>query len=114
MTSDRGSATIWMLAAVGVLALVTAAATLRTAAVLARHRTETAADFAALAAASRLGTSDACSTARQIAVANGTTLETCELNGETVRVEVSRTFAFPGLGQHTVTARARAGFLPAP
>jgi secretion/DNA translocation related TadE-like protein len=113
MNSDRGSATIWVLAAAGLLALVAAAATLRAAAVLARHRAETAADFAALAAAARLDSADPCAFAAAIATANGAHLERCQPVGATVRIEVSRTLSIPGLGQRRVNAHARAGVLPA-
>ena len=52
---DRGSATIWVLACCALLLVVGRSSALRTAAVLARHRAEGAADLAALAAAGRIG-----------------------------------------------------------
>jgi secretion/DNA translocation related TadE-like protein len=112
MNADRGSATIWMLAAMGLLALVATAATLRSTAILARHRAESAADFAALAAAIHLDAADPCAFAAAVATANDARLELCRIHGETVRVQVSRTLAFPVLGEHTVSAHARAGVLP--
>jgi secretion/DNA translocation related TadE-like protein len=112
MNSDRGSATIWMLAAMGLLALIATAATLRASAVLARHRAESAADFAALAAAIHLDAADPCAFAVAVATANGAHLELCRTDGETVRVQVNRTLTFPVLGEHTVSAHARAGVLP--
>jgi secretion/DNA translocation related TadE-like protein len=113
MKSDRGSASIWMLAAIGLLALATIAATMRSAAILARHRAETAADFAALAAATRLASADPCGVATATAAANGARLELCQPEGETVRIEVSRTFTISGLADRRASAHARAGLLPA-
>jgi secretion/DNA translocation related TadE-like protein len=112
---DRGSATIWVLAAATlVLALATAVA-LRTAAVLARHRASAAADAAALAAADQIGVGDQpCAAAARSAAANGARLLTCTpdlaVDGRsgTVTVIVARSVDLPVVGVQTVRARARA------
>jgi secretion/DNA translocation related TadE-like protein len=116
---DRGSATIWVLA---FIALIVSAAFLgmsRTAAVLARHRVERAADLAALAAAEQIGRSEQpCAAATQLAERNGAVVTTCALQLDasarsgTVVVTVIRAVHLPIAGNQTATARARAGRLP--
>jgi secretion/DNA translocation related TadE-like protein len=118
--ADRGSASIWVLVCSAVVLLVGVAASLRTTAVLARHRAESAADFAALAAAGRIGVAaDSCTVARSIAAANGALLVRCRTilaadgrNG-TVDVTISVTVHLAGLTAQRVVATARAGRLPA-
>jgi secretion/DNA translocation related TadE-like protein len=80
-------------------------------AVVGRHRTETAADLAALAAAIHVpdGNASACSTAAVIADRNGGRLDTCRVAGTDVEVTVSRRIGFGGLGAFTSVVRARAG-----
>ena len=56
---ERGSATVWVLALAGVLALVGLAGVLVGAAAVARHRAGSAADLVALAAAGRAVLADA-------------------------------------------------------
>lgn len=81
------------------------------AATAARHRTEGAADLAALAAAARapLGQERACARARQVAEAMKTALDECRTSGRHARTELS---AAPpeilGFGRRT-SARAHAG-----
>lgn len=113
---DRGSASIWVLAACGLLLLIGTAGVLRSEAVLARHRAESAADLAALAAAGQIGIStDVCAAARTTAAANGATLDSCgpelAVDGRsgTVRVRVRLLAHLPVAGVRTVRASARAG-----
>lgn len=116
---DRGSASIWVLSGAVLVLLLAAVVTLRTAAVLARHRAESAADLAALAAATRIGISaNQCSAAAVIALANGAELSSCQVilaadgRSGTVQVEVRlRVHLSAGLGSHIVTAQARAARL---
>ena len=72
-TSDSGVATVWAAAAVAVLTTVLVACLHLGAALLARHRAESAADLAALAAAPEAvrGEAPACRRAGEIAAALG-------------------------------------------
>ena len=117
---DRGSASIWVLAGALLLFAVAAIGTLRGLAVLARHRAESAADLAALAAAGRIGLSDdSCARAAGIAVRNGARVTSCRValaadgRSGTVRVVVAVRAQLPGFGTRLVTASARAGREPA-
>lgn len=92
------------------------AATLRTVAVLARHRAETAADLAALAAAGGIGVSaDPCSAARQVAGRNAAEMQLCRLHLDpsgrsgTVVVRVRVALHLPVVGERQLSAAARAG-----
>ena len=120
MTRDRGSASIWVLACCALVAVIAYASVLRASAVLARHRSETAADLAALAAAGRIGVGgDLCGAATEIAAANGARVIECVPSlapdaraGEVcVRLEMSVRLAV--VGTWTVRASARAGRLAA-
>lgn len=116
---ERGSATIWVLSCCALLMLVAAAATVRAAAVLARHRVETAADLAALAAAGGIGiTAAPCERARAIARRNGARLEFCRVrlaadgrSGQAA-VTVTATVRLPLVGARSTVASARAARLP--
>lgn len=115
---DRGSATVWVLGCCALVVSVGSAAVLRTEAVLARHRVESAADLAALAAAGRIGIgANSCAAARRIAAADGATVELCAPNVDedgrsgTVTIRVSATVHLPVVGARTVTATARAARL---
>lgn len=115
---DRGSASVWVLACSALVLLIGVATSLRTAAVLARHRAESAADFAALAAAGRIGLgNDSCVAAAALAAANGAALVRCraQLGSDgrtgTVDVAVSLPVRLPVLGTERVIATARAGRL---
>jgi secretion/DNA translocation related TadE-like protein len=117
---DRGSASVWVLACSALVLLIGVATSMRTAAVLARHRAESAADFAALAAAGRIGLGgDGCAAAAALAAANGAALVRClaELGPDgrtgTVDVSVSLAVQLPVLGAERVIATARAGRLAA-
>ncbi|SDJ51468.1 helicase/secretion neighborhood TadE-like protein [Frankineae bacterium MT45] len=119
--SDSGSAVVWVIAFSALLLLVAVGVGVRTTAVLARHRAESAADLAALAAATRIGVStDECATARTIGAANGAQVSACQLNlapdgrSGSVRVEVQlRVVLGLGVGPQLVTASARAARLAA-
>jgi secretion/DNA translocation related TadE-like protein len=92
------------------------AVSLRTSAVLARHRAESAADLAALAAATRIGyADDVCPPASSIARANGAALVRCHAalapdgRSGVVDVEVVVAVHLPGVGVRRAVASARAG-----
>ncbi len=104
---DSGAGAVLVLTGLG-LALTCFVGALALVGVLASYqRAQTAADFAALAAASRSwqGSSPACDQARLVAELNGGLLEGCRLTAESsdVRVRVGAPFGF------TVAAQARAG-----
>ncbi len=108
---DRGSGAVWVLALGVVVAVAAAGVLLRGAAAVARHHAETAADFAALAAAldGLRGGADPCARAGEIAADNDARLVACRLTGGTAEVEVAR--RLPGALLHRWQARgwARAG-----
>lgn len=118
--SDHGSATLWVIGCIALLLVVAEVATLRTAAVVARHRAESAADLAALAAAQHIGVDDGpCAAAAQVAVANGARLQRCTValaadgRSGTVLARVELSVHLPVAGSRKVLASARAGRLPA-
>lgn len=113
---ERGSASIWVIACCGLLLAVAFASTLRTAAVVARHRAESAADLAALAAAAQIGVSgEICPAAGLIASANGAAVLGCAPvlapsgRSGTVTVRLSVHVRLPVVGSRHVIASARAG-----
>lgn len=119
LAGDCGSATIWVLTCCVLLAVVAGVGTARGLAVLARHRAESAADLAALAAAGQIGVSEhECAAARQVAAQNGAALHQCSLrlspDGRSgmVSVAVSLPVRLPIIGAQTVAATARAARLP--
>ena len=99
------------------------AVTVRTTAVVARHRAESAADLAALAAAAAIGVADdseaVCAAAGPIAEANGASLASCapaiDADGRTGSVTIRATVRahLPLWGTVRTSATARAGRLPA-
>jgi secretion/DNA translocation related TadE-like protein len=105
--------------AAGLLVLFVAyAGGVRVASVLARHRTEAAADLAALAAAGQIGVGDQpCAAARAIAAANHVALAACAValavdgRSGTVRVQVRGSAHLPIVGRREVVAAARAARL---
>ncbi len=121
--SERGSASLWMLAMATVLWVSVAGVVLAGVAIGARHRAATAADLSALAAASALqraqlerdpsAAATACATARIIAAANEATVDSCQVSGlvvdVTTSVAVRALASFGFLGLDSVSARARAG-----
>jgi secretion/DNA translocation related TadE-like protein len=117
--ADRGSATVWVLACCVLLLVVAGCVSIRTLAVLARHRAESAADLAALAAAGRIGVGDdECAAATAVATANAARLARCRValdpagRSGAVVVQVHIAVRLPVLGVRSVSASARAGRLP--
>ncbi len=111
-SAERGSASVWVLALAGVLALVGLAGALVAAAVTARHRATAAADLAALAAAGSAveGHADPCAAAAAVAEANGASLRSCTVDPAAVAdVAVGVPVELGPLGEREATARARAG-----
>jgi secretion/DNA translocation related TadE-like protein len=113
--TDRGSASIWVLAGGALLILVAMVAILRGTATLARHRAETAADASALAAAAQIGvSSQPCAAAATIAAANDASLSACHLDlasdgrSGQVQITVSVEVHLPVLGADKLHAGARA------
>jgi secretion/DNA translocation related TadE-like protein len=104
---------VWLLAVSLVVMLAGAAASVRGLAALARHHAESAADLAALGAASQAvqGAVDACAVARSVAERNTARLTGCRLSGAVVTVTVACPLS-GGLGRWQARAEARAG--PAP
>ncbi|MGV9269921.1 Rv3654c family TadE-like protein [Kitasatospora sp. NPDC003701] len=112
---DGGSATVWLIA-FAVLGCATFAATLSVGAVVgARHRAESAADLAALAAADRLllDPDGGCGRAAGIAQAQAATLVACTVDREADAVEVVAEVRIGGvpvdLPIGPARARSRAG-----
>jgi secretion/DNA translocation related TadE-like protein len=112
---EHGSGTIWVLATVLVVAAVGLAAVGVGAAVVARHRADSAADLAALAAASLAaeGRSHACRSAERAAAIAGARLLRCTVAPDatvTVRVAVRPAGALERFG--VAVADASAGRAP--
>lgn len=116
MCRDHGSVTVWVAAFAGLIWLSASAALLYGGAVAGRHRVETAADLAALAAAVHVpdGPATACGRAAAAAAWNGGSLRDCRIAGSDVEVVVSRPVSLGALGVRTATARARAGPVQGP
>jgi secretion/DNA translocation related TadE-like protein len=115
LSGERGSATVWVLGLSAVLTVLGLAVVLFGAAAVARHRAGSAADLAALAAAGRAVTGDpgACTTAAQVAAANGAEMTACTVDASAVvEVEVRVPVRLAVLGERSATARARAGPVP--
>ncbi|MBD0691228.1 Rv3654c family TadE-like protein [Streptomyces sp. CBMA123] len=118
--ADAGSATVWLLA-LAMLGTVVFAATIAVGAVVAaRHRAESAADLAALAAADRLllDPDGGCGRAAGIAAAQGAGLVSCAVDRSADAVEVVAEVPVGGLPLRLpvgpARARARAGPVRAP
>lgn len=111
---EAGSATVLMLAVLGVgLVMLTVVLALG-GAVLARHRAQAGADLAALAAAGRAWVTGApdCAVAARVAEADGGRLAACQGLGSgvvEVRVEVRARLGIRGALTGTAEGRARAG-----
>ncbi|MEV2216909.1 Rv3654c family TadE-like protein [Streptomyces sp. NPDC050997] len=103
---DRGSATVWSVAAIAVLCVVVGVVLAMGQAVVARHRAAGGADLAALAAADHWadGGTAACARADRLARAQSARLVRCVLVGE-----ISDVTAASGRGPFTAEVRARAG-----
>ena len=109
---DRGSATVLVLGAVGVLLAMTVGALWVVSAVVAAHRAQAAADLAALAVAAALvrgePTATACGEGVALAARNGGRLMSCQAGPDfsvELVVQVGATVSRVG----AATARSRAG-----
>ncbi|WP_051710763.1 Rv3654c family TadE-like protein [Streptomyces sp. NRRL S-350] len=118
--ADAGSATVWLLA-LAMLGTAVFAATIAVGSVVtARHRAESAADLAALAAADRLllDPDGGCAWAAGIATAQGAGLVSCAVDRSADAVEVVAEVKVSGLPVRLpvgpARARARAGPVRAP
>jgi secretion/DNA translocation related TadE-like protein len=109
--SDRGSATVWTTSGIAVVTVVAVGLLWLVAAVVTRHRAESAADLAALAAASVAvdGEQKACGQARWVAENMGVALLSCRLSGWDALVEVAAAPPEPLGVLGSAAARARAG-----
>ena len=109
---EHGSATVVVVAALGVLLTVGIGCLALVSAVLASHRAHAAADLAALSGAAVLvrgdGAAAACTRADAVARANGATPVSCRAGSDqNIELVVSVRAGVSGVG--TATARARAG-----
>jgi secretion/DNA translocation related TadE-like protein len=108
---DAGSATIWMVAVIAVVAMVTGVVLSVGTVMVERHRAAIAADEAALAVAAAAldGATGACARGSQIARLDGAELSRCELADAIAVVETR--IELPGwLAQFgSAVGRARAG-----
>jgi secretion/DNA translocation related TadE-like protein len=109
--ADRGLVTVWAAGAVAAMTVVSVWLLWFGSAVVARHRAESAADLAALAAASRAvaGERRACDEARWVTGRMGVQLRSCRLSGWDALVEVVATASGVPSGFRPAVARARAG-----
>lgn len=105
--SERGAATVLVVAMAGVLMFVMTGLAAAGGLVTAQRRAQAAADLAALAGASHL--EDACASAAQVALANGAALESCRLDGDEVTLTVSVAGPQVPWREVRVAAEARAG-----
>ncbi len=108
---DRGVATVWTAAIVAVLICVAVFALWIGSAITTRHRTETAADLAALAAAAHAmdGPVTACEQARRVTTRMAMTLLTCRWEKGDALVEVRSEQSGQLSTFGSADARARAG-----
>lgn len=118
-TGERGSATVMVVAAVGVLALVLVAGLALGSAVVATHRARAAADLAALAVAQAVEQgvepATACASGARLAARNGARPAGCVVavdGSVTCRATTQPSFVLPGTSADTTTATARAGPSP--
>ncbi|GAA3662072.1 flp pilus-assembly TadE/G-like family protein [Nonomuraea antimicrobica] len=110
-TKDRGSATLWGVALMGLLmAVATTLATVGSVRV-ARHRVNNAADLSALAAAklALIAPDRACEKAAALATENGVELTECKITGDVADIRTALPLSLPLLGTRTLTGRSRAG-----
>ncbi|GAA4693238.1 Rv3654c family TadE-like protein [Phytohabitans rumicis] len=109
--SDRGAATIWVLAVALMLVAAGVAGAAIGAARVARHEARVAADFGALAGAMRVleGPEATCARAADLVARNGGRLAECTVDGLDVVIAAEVTVTpLPGLTR-TARAAARAG-----
>lgn len=109
-SEERGSATLFAVAVIGVLVLVGAALGVVAAMVHAHRVAQSAADLSALAGAEAQARGrDPCAAAAAVAGANAAVLDSCVVDAPDVRVQVTVTGP-RWLGQHhDLSAQARAG-----
>jgi secretion/DNA translocation related TadE-like protein len=109
---ERGSGTVAVLGAVGVILAMTVGALFVVSAVVASHRAQSAADLAALAAAAALVRGEpstaACATGAGVAARNGATVSGCRA-GADLSVELVVELQASAARAGTATARSRAG-----
>lgn len=109
---ERGSGSVWVLAFAALIWIVAVTFSWAGGARAARHRAYTAADMAALSAASHAaeGQPVACGSAARIATDSGARLSRCVVHGTIADVTVAVPLRAPaGLDGLRVLARARAG-----
>jgi secretion/DNA translocation related TadE-like protein len=113
---ERGSATLWGVALMGLLMAVATALAAVGAVRVARHRVGNAADLSALAAAklAMVDPEGACGRASTLAVRNGVQLTKCEITGEIVDIWTSLSITLPLAGTRILVGRSRAGPVDAP
>lgn len=109
--SERGSATLVAVAMMAVLLAFAAGIGMAGAAVVARHRAQSAADLSALAAAGRVGSGaqSACAWASSVAAANRSRVTGCTVIELDAVVNVDVPVALGRFGTATAHAVARAG-----
>ncbi|RWA17761.1 hypothetical protein MBRU_18575 [Mycolicibacterium brumae DSM 44177] len=111
LSDDRGAATVLAAICVLIILCCTGFGAALGSAVIARHRAQSAADLAALAAANALsaGPQAACAQARQITDAANAHLAQCQTENLDVIVTVEIPVPLRLPGNRTAQARARAG-----
>ncbi|MFC9838937.1 Rv3654c family TadE-like protein [Rhodococcus sp. NPDC127530] len=111
ITEERGSVTVTACCALAALVVVTAMLVHVGSAVSVRHRAQSAADLAALAAAVALdrGTEAGCAAAREVAGRMRTEVVSCEVDDWDVEVVVTAPVILSSLGVRDARAVARAG-----
>lgn len=111
MSDEHGAASLTAVAAVAVLIAVTGGLIQLGAAVVARHRAQSAADLAALAAAGQIasGADSACAQAALVARAMDTTVTDCVVDGLEVVVNVDAAIAHGAWRVGPAQAAARGG-----
>ncbi|MCZ3389193.1 MAG: hypothetical protein LH645_08750 [Actinomycetia bacterium] len=114
MRDESGSATVYVLGAVALLAAVSFPVAVVANGFAVHRRAVLVADLAALggAQASLQEQSVACLTAAQVAAANGANLQSCVLSGGALSVEVAIATSYALLPE--VSAISRAGIRPVP
>ncbi len=114
MCGESGSATVYVMGAVALLAAVSLPVAVVANGFAAHRRAVLVADLAAIggAEASLHDRSVACSAAAQVAEANGARIKSCVLSSGAVSVEVTVSTSYALLP--AVSATARAGIRPAP
>jgi secretion/DNA translocation related TadE-like protein len=114
MRDESGSATVYVISAVALLAAVSLPVAVVANGFAVHRRVVLAADLSALggAQASLHDQSVACRVASQVAVLNGASLQSCTLSGSALTVEVKIATSLSFLPE--VSATARAGVRPQP